>query len=181
MDESGVHVNSGVRLYGSSERGTRAVDISRHNVGENYTLFYLGGLLDKCYYKVNSGPSTAYDFIQFIHESCEARNERGERVLGPGSVLIADNCPIHCGFAERVLTPYLAERGVTFLKLPTFSPDLNPIELFFSFCKKKLASEYYQKLLEYSVPIAVMEACEGIGHEKMYNFFKGVTGNYMNL
>ena len=43
MDECSFNVNSGNQYYGSAEIGSRALHISKHNVGPNYTLF-LGGL-----------------------------------------------------------------------------------------------------------------------------------------
>ena len=181
MDESSFHINTGVRLYGSALRGERAVDISKHYVGPNYTLFYLAGLLDKAYCKITTGPSTTLDFIDFIHEACEARNSRGEPVISPGCTIIADNAAIHGGLADRVLTPYLVERNVTLCRLPKYSCDLQPLETAFSLIKRQMARPYFQRLVQYSVPLAVMESVELIDHEKMYKFFKGVSGNYMNL
>ena len=44
MDESSVHINCGVRRYGSSKKGHRAVHFSKHVVGANFTLHVTAGL-----------------------------------------------------------------------------------------------------------------------------------------
>ena len=44
VDECSFNVNSGNRYYGSSEISSRALHISKHNVGPNYTLFLMLGL-----------------------------------------------------------------------------------------------------------------------------------------
>lgn len=51
---------------------------------------------------------------------------------GPRSVLVLDSCHIHHvpGVAEMC-----EERGVKLIYLPPYSPDLNPIEEFFSYMK----------------------------------------------
>ena len=41
VDECLFNVNSGMRYYGSAEVGSRALHISKHNVGPNYTLFLM--------------------------------------------------------------------------------------------------------------------------------------------
>ena len=113
----------GTRNYGSSERGTRALHVCKQKVGENFTLFYIGGLMDKTYAKINSGPSTAFDFVNFMHEACEAYNHRGEPIIPNGSTVIVDCCAIH-GSGLRILQPYLEERNITFYYLPKYSPVL---------------------------------------------------------
>ena len=66
MDESSVHINCGVRRYGSSKKGQRAVHFSKHVVDANFTLHVIAGLHGKMYYEVTSGPSTSMMFINFI-------------------------------------------------------------------------------------------------------------------
>ena len=52
--------------------------------------------------------------------------------LPPGSVLVLDNARIHQGAALRQA---VEEAGCTLLFLPPYSPDLNPIELVWSWIK----------------------------------------------
>ena len=57
----------------------------------------------------------------------------------PNSVLVIDNASIHkvAGIHEMV-----EERGVRLLYLPTYLPDLNPIELAFSVIKVQLRANW---------------------------------------
>ena len=55
VDECSFNVNSGTRYYGSVEVGSRALHISKHNVGPNYTLFLMLGLNNKLFAYVSEG------------------------------------------------------------------------------------------------------------------------------
>ena len=62
---------------------------------------------------------------------------------GPNSVLVLDNASIH--HADRDLLKDLCEsKGVRVEFLPPYSPDLNPIEEFFSACKHRIRRDYHQ-------------------------------------
>ena len=167
LDESGFNVSCGARNYGSSERGSRALHICEQNVRPTYTLFYIGGLMDKTFAKVTCGSSTAYDFVDFIYKACEAFNHRGERIIPEGITLVGDCCSIHT-VGLRILQPYLEERNITYYFLPPRSPFYNPIEFSFSYIKNQLTSEYFQTLLEYSVPVAVLEKSSGPDNSPTY-------------
>ena len=54
--------------------------------------------------------------------------------LNPNSLIIMDNAPFHNKAQIRAV---LAEHGHTLLPLPTYSPDLNPIEKSFANIKKR--------------------------------------------
>jgi transposase len=53
----------------------------------------------------------------------------------PNSVLVLDNCAIHHSDELREI---LAAKGCRLLYLPPYSPDYNPIELFFGWLKSYL-------------------------------------------
>jgi transposase len=55
--------------------------------------------------------------------------------LQAGQIIILDNCPIH---AKARIEALLAPIGVRLWMLPAYSPDLSPIELFFSKLKSIL-------------------------------------------
>lgn len=55
--------------------------------------------------------------------------------LDPGDVVILDNLPSHKSEKAKAI---LKERGAWFLFLPSYSPDLNPIEMAFSKLKAHL-------------------------------------------
>lgn len=57
-------------------------------------------------------------------------------VLSAGDILVLDNAPIHwpARLADATYSAFLA-RGAKIAFLPTYSPELNPCELIFSFVK----------------------------------------------
>jgi len=52
-------------------------------------------------------------------------NDQMERIYEPDLIFMQDNAPIH---TARKVKQWLQERGISLLKWPPFSPDLNPIE-----------------------------------------------------
>ena len=67
MDESSVHINYGVRKYGSAWKGYRAIHFSKHWTGCNYTPHLIAGLHGKMHYEITSGASKSVTFVNFIH------------------------------------------------------------------------------------------------------------------
>ena len=65
--------------------------------------------------------------------------------------------------------------------LPKFLPDTNCAEELIGTLKSRLRTESFQQLVEFSVPTAVLAAAETITSQQVYNFFKDVTFNYMNM
>ena len=54
----------------------------------------------------------------------------------PGDVLVIDNASVHlAGDGLELLRQVLAEHGVELVRLPTYSPNLNPIELIWNMIK----------------------------------------------
>ena len=69
VDECSFNVNSGTQYYGSAEVGSRALHISKHNVGPNYTLFLMLGLNNKLFAYVSEGASDSSTYIEFVHQA----------------------------------------------------------------------------------------------------------------
>lgn len=53
----------------------------------------------------------------------------------------------------------------------------------FAFLKLKttLRSEYFQRLMEFDIRLAILEAASRITPADIRGFFRSVTGNYMNV
>lgn len=82
----------------------------------------LGGMVHATYDKNN-----AYSFVAFLQQI--------EKKYDQEVILILDNYPVH---HSRVVRDYLAKVGKIKLKfLPTYSPDLNPIEWLWGYTRKK--------------------------------------------
>ena len=61
--------------------------------------------------------------------------------LVEGDVLVLDNATIHTGKANDAMVDWLWERhGIFVAFLPTWSPELNPIELVWNYLVQKLRS-----------------------------------------
>ena len=63
MDESSVHINCGVSMYGSSKKGHHALHFLKHSTGANYTLHLIAGLHGKICYEVITGASNSMTSI----------------------------------------------------------------------------------------------------------------------
>ena len=181
VDEASVNFAATYRLYGSSESGSRAVDISTHKQGPNYTIFSLVGLNDKCLTTVQPAPSDGLDFINFIHEACTGYNNSGHPIVEPGTLILTDCASVHSGHIQTILKPYLEDLHVLYYFLPRYSPDTNPCEEYFSLLKSLIRQEEFATIADFSVPTAVLAAADAITPDKVYSFFKHASCNYMNL
>jgi transposase len=120
LDESGVATDL-IRRYGRSRRGTRVHDHAPHHRWQTSTFvaalrvdgLTAPGLLD--------GPMDGDCFLAYL-----------DQVLVPtlqaGDLVVMDNLAAHKikGVRERI-----EAAGATLLYLPPYSPDFNPIELWF--------------------------------------------------
>lgn len=138
IDETGASTNM-TRRYGRRKRGHRLVYKVPHGHWKTSTfvaaLRYNGVtaplLLD--------GAMNGEAFLAYV-----------EQILAPtlrrGDIVIMDNVSVHkvAGISEAI-----EARGATLLYLPPYSPDLNPIEQFFSKLKsvlRKAAARSLQSL-----------------------------------
>lgn len=127
LDESGVATDL-IRRYGRSRRGTRVHDHAPHHRWQTSTFvaalrvdgLTAPGLLD--------GPMDGDCFLAYL-----------DQVLVPtlqaGDLVVMDNLAAHKikGVRERI-----EAAGATLLYLPPYSPDFNPVELWFAKLKALL-------------------------------------------
>ena len=88
--------------------------------------------------------------------------------LRKGNILIIDNAPVHN--LERIKKNILQPIGVKILPLPKYSPDLSPIELFWSKFKniiRKISPKTLGDL--YNSFVEAIECCE---EEDFYGWFE---------
>ncbi|EIE80821.1 hypothetical protein RO3G_05526 [Rhizopus delemar RA 99-880] len=74
-----------------------------------------------------------------------------------GHYIVMDNAPIH---KHRDIKLYIESRGYNCVHLPPYSPELNPIEQFWSVCKSKLKREAL--LQEETLTSRIKEACNSV-------------------
>ena len=181
VDECGFNINSGIRYYGSSESGSRAFHITKHNVGPNYTLFLMLGLDNKIFTHVSEGASDSFTYIDFIHQAVNSQDINGFPVLYSGCCIVADRAPIHGQHALDILEPYLEELDIRHFYLPTYSPMLNSYEEAFGYLKTLMWTTHFQNLLQFYVPTAIYESVTYLTPDIVYKLFRNASCNYMNL
>jgi transposase len=127
LDETGSHLGL-VRRSARAPRGQRAVGRAPRNRGRartTITVLTLAGLGPGLV--VEGGISTA-GFEAYIEQLLAP-------TLQPGQIVVMDNLRQHQGARTRAL---IEARGAELWFLPTYSPDLNPIEEAFSKVKTLL-------------------------------------------
>ncbi len=158
MDETGSHLGL-TRLYARAPRGERAVGSAPRNRGRtrttigSVTLDGMGpGLL------VEGGVSTA-GFEAYVEHLLAP-------TLEPGQIVVLDNLRQHRGERTRAL---IEARGAELWFLPSYSPDLNPIEEAFSKVKTLLrdaAARTHEALVA-----AIWSALEAITASDAHGYF----------
>ena len=127
LDETGASTNM-ARRYGWSPKGERLVDAAPH--GHWKTTTFLAGLRSTGIIAplVLDGPMTGQAFLAYVEQFLAP-------VLSPGDVVIMDNLAAHkvAGVREAITAV-----GASFIYLPPYSPDLNPIEQVFAKLKALL-------------------------------------------
>ena len=109
-------------LYAWSRRGERAPCSAPRNWGKNVTLLSSITLSGMGPSLAVEGATTRAVFEAYLEEALAPS-------LPSGQVVVMDNLSAHKGGRVREL---LEGRGCELLYLPTYSPDLNPIEQAFS-------------------------------------------------
>lgn len=140
VDESGMHTSMD-RLRSRAPRGERAYGKVPRNRGKNTTLIASMSLHGMGEAMCIQGGTDAKAFEVYV-----------ERFLAPtlknGQVVVLDNLGAHRPQRIREL---IEHRGAELVYLPSYSPDLNPIEQAFSKIKnilRKLAARTHEDLLE---------------------------------
>ena len=158
------------RPYAWSKRGERA---SRHEFqfrGAKYSLLPALSLDGILHLEVVENAVTGADFRRFVERLLPLMNKWPL----PHSVLVVDNASIHkvAGIRELV-----EEHGMRLVFLPSYSPDLNPIELAFSSIKAWLRANrdrINQEMAaeEGSVYNALWQAVHSVTPEKARGWYK---------
>jgi transposase len=147
-------------LYAWSKKGQRAYGSVPRNRGKNTTLLSSMTIEGIGPSLTVEGATTARVFETYV-----------ERVLAPtlrrGQVVVMDNLSAHKGERVREL---IEGRGCELFYLPSYSPDLNPIEEAFSKMKgllRKVEARSREVLLE-----ALGAAISAITHRDARGFFE---------
>ncbi len=127
MDESSTNVALTPR-YGRAPKGERAYGKAPRNWGKNVTLISSIGVEGMGASMSIEGSSDTDSFGLYVREVLAPTLKRGQIVL-------MDNLSVHTSGWVREL---IEERGCQLWLLPSYSPDMNPIEGAFSKVKALL-------------------------------------------
>jgi transposase len=140
VDESGTHISMD-RLRSRAPRGERAYGRVPKNRGKNLTLIASMSLSGMGESMVVEGGTDAATFEAYV-----------EHFLAPslteGQVVVMDNLGAH---QPKRIRELIEARGAELVFMPSYSPDLNPIEQAFSKIKnilRKLGARTHEALLE---------------------------------
>jgi transposase len=128
LDETGFCLHQ-TKKYGYSLKNTKCFLNVPANRGRNVSLMCAINLMGVIGFEMKEGAFDGNSFLQFIEEKL-VPYFRGNR----GSILIMDNCRFHHRLDVK---QFLIEKNILFMYLPAYSPQLNPIEEFFSYLKSK--------------------------------------------
>ena len=134
VDETGCNLKDMLRMYGYSLRGERAISRTLQIRGQRVSS--IAGICSEGVLAVHKTTGTVNGDIFFDY----LRGDLLPELLpfngsNPRSIIVMDNCAIHHIDDVRELIEGL---GFLLLFLPPYSPDLNPIELTFSYIKQYL-------------------------------------------
>lgn len=175
FDETGIKLPDVANpSYGHSPTGTRCVEVFRNVQSPNITLNVLCGLDNIMYANTVRGATDTLKFLQFFHEASQNIQPEGRPILEYGDHIIMDNCATHRYQGGQILGEWLDDIGCVLVYLPTYSPELNPIELAFNKLKTILHRIEYRDILQDSLHVAVLEALKLFNASDMRGFYKHV-------
>lgn len=125
VDETGCDRRIGLRRTGWSPLGVAPVQVSQFHRDQRYQIlpaYAQDGVVLSRVFQGSTDASVFGDFIDQLLHHCGKWPE-------PKSVLVMDNASFH--HSEKI-TQLCADAGVKLVYLPPYSPDLNPIEEFFT-------------------------------------------------
>lgn len=128
LDESGFNLHTSIN-YGYSPVGQDAFIYQPRSRGKNISLCAIISMNGIEHFNLVDGACTKEIFLGFLEE-CFRKG-----IFQNNPVLVMDNVRFHCG---EEIKHFLLARGVQVMMLPTYSPDLNPIENIFGCIKARL-------------------------------------------
>lgn len=119
--------------------------------------------------KGKGGTVTEHHF-NFVAETISIMNQYEEF---KGHYLIMDNYPIH---NHGDIRKYIEAHGYGCICLPPYSPELNPIEQFWSVCKSKVKRETF--LEEETLSSKIREACNQVLTSDLQGFCRSSVARF---
>ena len=172
FDECGVELQDCNKRYGHSVVNTPCVEVGKYPHSRNITLNLLVGLEGILYANTIDGSANTFDFLNFFDEASENFQTNGNPVLTNGDIIVMDNCATHHNAGGFVLGRWLDTMGIDVVYLPTYSPELNPVELVFNQLKIVLKREEMQPVVRVNLHAAIYNALEEITENDLLGFYR---------
>ena len=181
LDESAFDINM-KRSRAWSKKGTRAIvtrPVTRANTTSILGAISTEGLITigvkklrpakkrKAEGYISSGIVTGH-YISFLKMTLDEMDKHPHM---KGYYVVMDNAPIH---THENIRKYIEHRGYKYVYLPTYCPELNPIEQFWAVAKSKVKRHRF--LQEDTLSKRITEACNSV--EKSH--FRGFVSHSYN-
>ena len=172
FDEMGVCLSDCNKRYGHSLKNTPCVEVGRLIKSAHVTLNFLGGLDGVMYANTINGASDSIEFFIFFAEASRSFQPNGNAVLMAGDIVVMDNCATHHNASGFALGQALDTLRIEVVYLPTYSPEMNPVELVFQKLKIILKREELEPLVSANLHAALYYALGEISVNDMLGFFR---------
>ena len=151
VDETGSDLKEMLRRYGYALRGERAVCNCLQVRGQRVSAIAAistDGFLGADFTTGSVNRETFYDFVRgtLIPEMLHFDGFNSK------SIAIMDNCSIH---HVQEVSDLFNDAGIMLMYLPPYSPDMNPIELAFSYVKGYLKK--HEDIIHVVSPISIIK------------------------
>lgn len=131
LDETGANMHHS-RNYGYSAKNVKAYKVVKSNRGVNISCMVAISNTGIIGFEIKDGAFDGSSFKCFIQDKLVRHFE-----VNRFDILIMDNCSFH---HRKDVLQLLDDNNIRYRFLPPYSPQLNPIEEYFSHFKSKLSS-----------------------------------------
>lgn len=162
-DEVQVQKNNQGRLAIWSSSNLCRIHFKKNESVESHTIIGFLSLLvtPPIIFKVVQGASNGRIYHEFVVKEVLPK-------LKQGQVMFVDNLNYHVmGQLAESTVKQCHEKGVKYIRLPTYSPELNPIEMVWAWMKQRLSKT------PVSAPLidTVCQILNSLSHQKVENFY----------
>ncbi|EIE89631.1 hypothetical protein RO3G_14342 [Rhizopus delemar RA 99-880] len=161
IDEAVFHINL-KRNFSWPKEGSRAVVQVARSRAKTTTILGAISPFGVVNISRNNGGTVTGHYFNFISSVLDVM-DRHEQFHG--HYLVMDNVLIH---THEDIQKHIESRGYGYMYLPPYSPELNPIEQFWSVCKSKLKRELL--LDEETLTTRIADACNRALYSDLQGF-----------
>lgn len=167
LDETGFNLHVGPQ-FGYAPKGQAPYVTQPGNRGQNVSVLVCIGTSGVVHWEHINGAYNSDKFVQFLDSLCPLLEEE-DLETGRKPILIMDNAVIHKSAAVKLKLESFSQE---FKYLPPYTPQLNPIEEFFSALKSNQASIRPRPKTNSQLIASIEQAIEKTKRLDMQNFYR---------